>query len=162
MVATCVYAAENLRLREGISFVKDLNQGFPILAEKLDDTALAAGHPTLVFFGASGDLNTNRQAKRIVDLYRRYRIANVKFIVIDVDKPSGPGARQLIKAHYQGYIPGEVLFDANGKSIWSKSGEVEINTIASELDKVTLARTENKPEAETLSSAGPPVKTESK
>jgi hypothetical protein len=146
-------AAENLRLRDGISFVRDLNQGFPILGDKLDDATLASGRPTVLFFGASGDLNTNRQAKRIIDLYKKYHQSNVKFIVVDVDRPITPSAKQLIKSHYQGYIPGEVVFDGGGKSTWSKSGEVEVNTIASEIDKVLV---EPKPEGKVAAQTAPP------
>ena len=128
-------AAENLRLKEGVSFVHDLNQGFPILGDKIDDVTLAATHPTLVFFGASGDLNTNRQAKRIVDMYKKYRTSGLKFIVVDVDHPANTQTKQLIKSYYEGYIPGEVLFDKNGKSVWKKSGEVETVTLTGLIDK---------------------------
>jgi hypothetical protein len=151
-----VPGAENLRLRDGISFVKDLNQGFPILGEKLDDVAVANGHPTLLFFGASADLNTNRQAKRIVDLYKKYHAANVKFIVVDVDHPLNTAARQLIKAHYQGYIPAEVVFDSSGRSTWSKSGEVELNAMASEIEKVIESKGENKVTAQASGSEPAP------
>jgi hypothetical protein len=129
-------AAENLRLKEGISFYHDVDLGFPIVADKLDDVTLSSTHPTVLFFGAAGDLNTNRQAKRIVDLYHKFHSQGVKFVVIDVDRPANQQAKDLIKAHYQGYIPTQVIFDSAGKSKWSKTGEIELPMMASQLDKL--------------------------
>ena len=139
VAAAAGFAAENLRLRDGISYVNDLDKGFPIVADKIEDVAIASGRPTFLFFGASGDLNTNRQARRIIEVYKRYKSTDVKFVVIDVDHPSGAQARQLIKQHYTGYIPCEVLFDKGGKQKWSQAGEVEIPTIVNQLDKVLSA-----------------------
>lgn len=130
-------AAENLRMRDGVSFTSDLDKTFPIVAEKMEDVEIATAKPTVLFFGAAGDLNTNRQAKRIVELYKKYKTAGaVKFVVIDVDKPGSPAAKALIKAHYQGYIPGEVIFDKTGKSKWTHTGECEVNTMANQIEKV--------------------------
>jgi hypothetical protein len=134
--ALAAYGAENLRMRDGISFYHDLDQGFPILAEKMEDVQLAAGKPTLVFFGAAGDLNTNRQAKRIVDLYKKYKSEQLKFIVVDVDRASTPAAKSLIKAYYAGYIPAQVVFDKQGKQKWTHTGEVDAAAISGQVDKV--------------------------
>src|SRR5215470_244836 len=87
-----VWAAEDLRLRDGISFYQDLDTGFPIIGQKMDDVLPAADRPTFIFFGAAGDLNTNRQARRVVELYRKYRASGLKFIVVDVDEPPGQEA----------------------------------------------------------------------
>jgi len=130
-----VSAADSLRMRDGISFVHDLDQGFPILAERMDDVDVTSGHPTVLFFAAAGDLNSNRQAKRIVEVYKKYKLTTVKFVVIDVDKPANATAKQLIKAHYQGYIPCEVVFDKQAKPIWTKTGEVEAGVISAQIDK---------------------------
>lgn len=136
ILAPAAFAAENLRMRDGVSFVHDLDQQFPILGEKMDDVAVSSDHPTVLFFGAAGDLNTNRQAKRIVDLYKKYKTNNVKFIVIDVDHPANASAKALIKTHYQGYIPGEVVFDKTGKAKWTHTGEVELGSLSAQVDKV--------------------------
>ena len=133
--STTVLAAENLRLRDGLSYDSDTDKGFPIIAEKLDDLALEPGKPTYIFFGASGDLNTNRQAKRVIDLYKRFKTNNIKFIVVDVDHAS-PEAKQLIKTYYQGYIPAQVLLDKKGAMNWSHSGEVAPGELSSRLEKV--------------------------
>jgi hypothetical protein len=129
-------AAENLHMRAGISFFHDLDQGFPIMGDKMDDAQVATGKPTLVFFGAAGDLNTNRQARRIVDLYKKYNADAVKFIVVDVDNATTQPARLLIKTYYPGYIPTQVLFDKQGKAKWNHTGEVDASVIGGHLDKL--------------------------
>jgi len=129
-------AAEELRLREGISFYQDLDAGFPIIGQKMDDVAPAADRPTFIFFGAAGDLNTNRQARRVVELYRKYRDSALKFVVLDVDQPASDQAKQLIREHYRGYIPCEVILDSAGQKKWSHTGEIEERLIQTQLDKV--------------------------
>lgn len=128
-------AAENLRLREGLSYDSDADKGFPIIADKIDDMALEPGKASYIFFGAAGDLNTSRQAKRVVDLYKRYKASNLKFIVIDVDHASTEGKR-LIKSYYQGYIPAQVLLDKTGQIHWSHTGEVAPGELSSKVEKV--------------------------
>lgn len=125
-------SAENLRLRAGISYVHDLDKGFPIIADKLDDVKIESTKPCLIFFAAAGDLNTNRQAKRIVDLYKKYK-DQVKFVVVDVDHPSNPETKQIIKTYYQGYIPQQVVIDKEGKTFWTHCGESD--AVAGQLDK---------------------------
>lgn len=126
------FAADNLRLRPGISFVHDLDKGFPVIAEHLEDMKIESGKTNLIFFAASGDLNSNRQARRIVDLYKKYK-DQVKFIVVDVDHPGGVETKQLIKAYYQGYIPQQVIIDKQGRTFWTHLGETD--GIAAQLDK---------------------------
>jgi hypothetical protein len=127
-------AAENLRLREGLSYVHDLDKGFPILGDKLDDVKVESGKATLIFFGAAGDLNTNRQAKRVVELYKKYK-DQLKFIIVDVDHVTGADTKQLIKNHYQGYIPQEVILDKQGKTFWTHIGEIDGGSLSAQLDK---------------------------
>lgn len=128
-------AAEDLRLREGISFYQDVG-GFPIIAERMDDATIATDRPTLIFFGASGDLNTNRQARRLVDLYKRYRSSPLKFVVIDVDHPQNVDARHVLKQHYKGYIPFQILLAKDGHQIWNQIGEVDLKVMQNNLEKV--------------------------
>lgn len=126
------FAADNLRLRPGISFVHDLDKGYPILGDHLDDVKIESGKPNLIFFAASGDLNSNRQARRVVDLYKKYK-EQIKFIVVDVDHPGNPETKQLIKAYYQGYIPQQVVVDKQGRTFWTHLGESD--GIAAQFDK---------------------------
>ncbi|CAN5348045.1 hypothetical protein BH11CYA1_BH11CYA1_45600 [soil metagenome] len=134
-VDNAAFAANELKLKKGISFVQDTDSGFPIEADKFDDCQLEPGKATVVFFGASGDLNTNRQAKRVVDLYRQANNKPVKFILIDVDHAQNDQARSLIKNHYKGYIPFEVILNKTGNVSWSSIGEVETSTLNQQLDK---------------------------
>jgi hypothetical protein len=134
-IAVAAQAAENLRLARGISYDTDLDKQFPIIADKMDDVAIEPGKPTYIFFGAPGDLNTNRHAKRVVDLYKRFKTNGVKFIVIDVDHPT-PEGKALIKSYYQGYIPAQVVLDKNGSTTWTHSGEVAPGELSSRVEKV--------------------------
>ena len=131
-----IEAAENLRLRDGISYVHDVDKGFPIIAEKLDDVKIESGKATLIFFAAAGDLNTNRQSKRIVETYKKYKDSQLKFLVVDVDHVSNPETKQLIKNYYQGYIPQEVVLDKQGKTFWTHIGETDQSTLSDQLNKV--------------------------
>lgn len=131
-----VNAAENLRLREGISFVHDVDKGFPIIADKLDDIKIEPGKVAFLFFGAAGDLNTNRQARRVVELYKKMKDAQLKFIIVDVDHVTTPEAKQLIKSYYQGYIPQEVLLDKQGKTFWTHIGEIDSTALTAQLTKI--------------------------
>lgn len=132
-------AAENLKLREGISFYQDIDSGFPVKADKMDDVYIGDGKPSIVFFGASDDLNTNRQAKRLVDLYRELKDKPLKFILIDVDHPPNNLASDLIKKYYKGYIPEQVIFDRQGRQVWSQVGEVENRLMLEHLDPLINA-----------------------
>lgn len=129
------FAADQLKLRDGISFVQDTDTGFPILGERMDDVTVESGKSAVIFFGASGDLNTNRQAKRIVDAYNKYA-GKLKFIIIDVDRPVNAEATKLVKTYYKGYIPFEVIIGKSGSVSWSKTGEVDGAELKTEIEKV--------------------------
>ncbi len=136
-----ILAAEDLKLRPGISFTQDIDAGFPIVATDIDNASIDPNIPTIIFFGAACDLNTNRQAKRLVDIYHKFSKGQVKFIVIDVDHPANEDAKKLIRTYYSppgktGYIPFEVILDKSGKAVWSQIGEVEVSVIKGQLDKV--------------------------
>jgi hypothetical protein len=129
------FAAEALRLKEGISFVQDADNGFPIVADNFDDDTIELGRPAFIFFGAAGDMNTNRQAKRVIDLYNSYRKQEVKFILVDVDHPGKNGA-ELVKKFYRGYVPCEVIIDRKGNEHLNQIGEVESQVLRKRLEQV--------------------------
>ncbi len=135
MIASAAIAANNLRIKDGISFVQDTDNGFPIVADNMDDATIAANMPTVIFFGASGDLNTNRQAKRLVDVYKKVQ-DKIKAIIIDVDHPANATVVKLIKTYYKGYIPLTVILDKNGKVSTTHSGETDASDLKSKLDRV--------------------------
>src|SRR5271168_1119812 len=96
---TAAPAAEDLKLRPGVSFTQDLDNGFPIVGKDMDDCKISPGSAAIIFFGASGDLNTNRQAKRFVDLYRKINAKDLKYVVIDVDHAPNDDAKNLVKTY---------------------------------------------------------------
>ena len=114
----------------------DVDKGFPIIADKFDDVKFEPDRATFIFFGAAGDLNTNRQARRVVDLYKKFKDRPLKFIIVDVDHTAAPESKQLLKKYYQGYIPQEVILDKQGKTFWTHIGESEHSTLAGQLEKV--------------------------
>ena len=134
---TSTMAAENLTLKKGISFIEDKDHGFPIIADKMNDHKVEPGKPSLLFFGAPGDLNTARQAKRLVNVYNKMAKKSVKFILINIDNGNNldNDAKTLIKKHYKGYIPCQVVLDANGNETWSKVGEVSDKVVVKQLSK---------------------------
>ncbi len=129
------FAAEDLSLRPGLSFNQDIDSGFPIIGKDMEETTPDSAKPTFVFFGASGDLNTNRQAKRVVDFYHKINAKSVSFIIIDVDHPVNDGAKALIKSYYKGYIPSQVLLDKAGKVVWNQTGEVDLSNLKTKIEK---------------------------
>lgn len=128
--------AEDLSLREGVSFSQDIDAGFPIVGKHMNDAVIATDSPTLIFFGASGDLNTNRQAARLVILYNQLRGKNLKFIVIDVGDLQSEEAKSLVGKYYKGYIPSQVLIDGSGRKVWSRIGEVELKVVKKQIRKL--------------------------
>jgi hypothetical protein len=131
-----VRAAEDLQLRPGISFDQDIDNDFPIAGKHLEDTTIDKDRPAFIFFGASGDFNTNRQAKRFIEIYRKESGKPLKFIVVDVDHPVSDQCRNLIKTYYRGYIPCEVLLDRTGKVAWQETGEVKTSIIKDRIDEL--------------------------
>jgi hypothetical protein len=129
-------AAEELRLKEGISFVQDADNGFPIVAENFDDDTIDPGRPAFIFFGASGDMNTNRQAKRVIELYNIFGKSDVKFILVDVDHPSAKGGAELLKKFYRGYVPSEVIVDRKGNEHLNQIGEIESQLLRKRIEQV--------------------------
>jgi hypothetical protein len=125
-------AAENLKLAPGVSYTSDIGTVFPIAADKMDDVTVEPGRPALIFFGAPGDLNTNRQAKRVVQLYDKHR-DNTKFIIVNVDNPSDAG-RDLIRKYYPGYVPAQLLLDKSGTKVWSSVGEISRKKISGQIN----------------------------
>lgn len=135
-------AAENLSLKRGISFNQDIDSGFPIVGKNMDDATVEPGKPTFIFFGGSGDLNTNRQAKVVVGLYNKYAKEGVKFLLVDVDKTNkSPAVTRLIKKYYKGYIPSQVILKADGSIVENKIGEANEGLLAKPLSTAAASST---------------------
>jgi len=113
--------ATGLSLAPGLSFTDDSSSNFPIRGENLGSGEIAAGLPTIVFFGTSHCWNTNREAERLVAFAAKHK-DEVRFLVVDLDHPTRP-QRKLMEAYYRGYIPTLAFLDRNGKAVYDKSGE---------------------------------------
>jgi hypothetical protein len=134
MTPSAVNAAENLRLAPGISYTSDVGTVFPIVGDRMTDYTIETGRPALIFFGAAGDLNSNRQAKRIVQLYSKHH-DETKFIVVNVDSQD-PSARELLRKYYPGYVPAQLLIDKDGHTIWSQVGEISRKRLSGQINQM--------------------------
>jgi hypothetical protein len=115
------HAASDLSLSPDLSFSDDSSSNFPITGRDMSDGSMAAGQPTLIFFGTSHCWNTNREAERLVTLYPKYR-DKIHIVVVDLNHAS-PAQQTLVTRYYRGYIPTITLIDSDGKVIYSRAGE---------------------------------------
>ncbi len=113
--------AIHLTLAPGLSFVDDSSSNFPIRRENLTDGRIASDRPTVIFFGTSHCWNTNREAERFVELYRKEK-DSARFLVVDLDHPS-PDQKALVTRFYRGSIPTLAFLDRKGNVVYNRSGE---------------------------------------
>ena len=113
--------AMNLTLAPDLSFTDDSSSNFPIRGEALSDGRIASDRPTAIFFGTSHCWNTNREAERFVELYRRHA-GEARFLVVDLDHPS-PDQRALVSRFFEGSIPHVTFLDRRGQTVYNRAGE---------------------------------------
>jgi hypothetical protein len=113
--------AMNLTLAPDLSFTDDSSSNFPIRGEGLFDGRIASDRPTAIFFGTSHCWNTNREAERFVELYRRHA-GEARFLVVDLDHPS-PDQRALVSRYFEGYIPHVTFLDRLRQTVYNRAGE---------------------------------------
>ncbi|MGH9367975.1 MAG: hypothetical protein ACRD3M_09920 [Thermoanaerobaculia bacterium] len=111
----------DLRLAPDLSFTDDSSGNFPIQGANLSDGKIASDRTTAIFFGTSHCWNTNREAERFVELYRRHA-AEARFLVVDLEHPSAD-QRLLITRFFGGYIPHVTFLDRRGEAVYNRSGE---------------------------------------
>jgi hypothetical protein len=133
VVAANAFAADNLRLNQGLDYSSDRMDGPLITGDHFDEGA-QAGRPNYIIIYGEGCFNSKRQAKRTVELYEKYK-DTVAFVIIDLDMPRSDTQQKLVKKYYQGSIPHVVLLDKSGRAIYNSAGEVESNTVSTLLDK---------------------------
>jgi len=133
VVAANAFAADNLRLNQGLDYSSDSMDGPLITGDHFDEGA-QAGRPNYIIVYGEGCFNSKRQAKRTVELYEKYK-DTVAFVIIDLDMPRSDTQQKLVKKYYQGSIPHVVLLDKSGRAIYNSAGEVESNTVSALLDK---------------------------
>ena len=59
----------------------------------------------------------------------------MNFVVVDLDLKRSAAQQELVRKHYQGYIPHLTLYDKNGKALYDQSGEQSEEAISAILDK---------------------------
>ena len=133
VVATNAFAADNLRLNQGLDYSSDSMDG-PLITGDHFDAGAQAGRPNYIIIYGEGCFNSKRQAKRTVELYEKYK-DRVAFVIIDLDKRRSEAQQNLVKMYYQGSIPHVVLLDKSGRAIYNSAGEVESDQISARLDE---------------------------
>jgi hypothetical protein len=113
--------ARQLSLAPDLSFTDDSSANFPIRGLNLDSGAIATDRPTVIFFGTSHCWNTNREAERLVALYRAHR-DEARFLVVDLDHVSS-SQRSLLERFYRGAIPTLAFLDRAGRTVYDEAGE---------------------------------------
>lgn len=137
IAAAPLRAAENLKLNQHLDYTSDRQDGTLITGDHMED-GLISGKPTYAIFYGEGCFNSKRQARRTVDLYSKYK-GRVQFVVVDLDRPHSAAQEELVRKFYKGYIPHVVVLDADGKTSYDASGEVNSDLISKLLEKA-LAR----------------------
>jgi len=92
-----------------------------------------AGPITSLIYGESC-FNSNRQAKRTVDLYEKYK-GRVNFVIVDLDIGRSAAQQELLKKFYPGSIPHVVLLDKFGNAIYNSAGEIGSDRVSALLDE---------------------------
>jgi hypothetical protein len=133
VVAANAFAADNLRLNQGLDYSSDSMDG-PLVTGDDIDAGAQAGRPNYIIIYGEGCFNSKRQAKRTVELYEKYK-DTVAFVIIDLDMPRSDTQQKLVKKYYQGSIPHVVLLDKSGRAIYNSAGEVESDKVSALLDK---------------------------
>ena len=133
VVAANAFAADNLRLNQGLDYSSDSMDG-PLITGDNIDAGAQAGRPNYIIIYGEGCFNSKRQAKRTVELYEKYK-DTIAFVIIDLDMPRSDAQQKLVKKYYQGSIPHVVLLDKSGRAIYNSAGEVESNTVSALLDQ---------------------------
>jgi hypothetical protein len=117
-------AAENLKLKPGLDFMKNAWQGPVIEGDKMWD-GVEKGKPNFIFMYAEFCYDAKRQAERTVEMYHDYG-DRVHFVVIDLSRPI-PKLTQmpLVKKYFGGVFPHTTILDKNGKVLLDYTGEAE-------------------------------------
>lgn len=126
-------AADNLKLKPGLDYMKNAWQGPVIEGDNLWD-GVEKGRPNFIFMYAEFCFDAKRQAQRTVEMYRDYG-DRVHFVIIDLSRPI-PKRTQipLLKKYWSRVFPHTVILDRNGKTVFDYVGEVDDATLIGWLD----------------------------
>jgi len=133
VLSTLAFAGDNLQLNPKLDYSSDSQDG-PLITGEHMDTGFVAGKPAYVILYGEACFNSKRQARRTVELYRKYE-GRVQFVIVDLDHRLSSPQDELKKKYYTGYIPHVVVLDSSGKALYNSSGEVDAAVISTLLDK---------------------------
>jgi len=140
-------AADNLKLKPGLDYMKNAWQGPVIEGDNMWD-GVEKGKPNLIFMYAEFCFDAKRQAERTVEMYRDYG-DRVHFVIIDLSRPI-PKRTQipLLKKYWSRVFPHTVILDSNGKTVFDYIGEVDDATLIGWLDASLRGDKTAQPDAE--------------
>jgi hypothetical protein len=124
-----VFGIDNLKLNSKLDYSSDSLDG-PLITGDDAQSGFVSGKTNYVIIYGEGCFNSKRQARRTVELYKRYR-DQVHFVVVDLDEKRSPDQQKLVKEYYEGSIPHVLILDANGKRLYNSPGEVDSKHISS-------------------------------
>ena len=145
-VPAVLQAAENLKLKPGLDYIKNAWQGPAIEGDKMWD-GVEKGKPNLIFIYAEFCYDAKRQAQRTVEMYHDYG-DRVHFVIIDLSRPI-PKRTQipLVKKYWSRTFPHTIILDRNGKMLFDYVGEVDDATLIGWLDASVRGEDNAGPEA---------------
>lgn len=123
VLSSVAFGIDNLKLNPKLDYSSDSLDG-PLITGEDTQSGFVPGKPNYVIIYGEGCFNSKRQARRTVELYKKYR-DQVHFVVVDLDVARSPEQQKLVKQFYQGYIPHVVVLNARGEAQYNKSGEVD-------------------------------------
>lgn len=122
-------AATKLKLNQKLDYTSDSNDGPLITGDEMSNGLLRNGIPAYVIFYQRECYNSKRQAKRTVELYKKFK-GKVDFIVVDLDSKLSVEQKELRDRYYNGYIPHVTVIDGKGSVVYDRSGEVGADQIS--------------------------------
>jgi hypothetical protein len=128
------YGATELKLNPNLDYSSDSNDGPLITGANMTDGKVNPSKPAHIIFYHRECYNSKRQARRTVELYRKYE-GKVDFIVVDLDTETSDDQKELKTRFYRNYVPHVTIMDGHGKVLYDSSGEVGTDNLSKILDR---------------------------
>lgn len=133
-LSTNIFAATDLKINPKLRYSSDTNDGPLITGKDLNSAKLSSDKPSYVIFYHRECYNSKRQAKRIVELYDKYK-EKVNFVVIDLDQIRNNDQVKLKRKYYKNYIPHVTMISKGGSVLYDRAGEISTQHLFDILDK---------------------------
>jgi len=98
------------------------------------EAGAVSSKPTYVIMYGEASYNSQRQARRTVSLYEKYK-GRVQFVVVDLDGYLSHSQQELRQKYYRGSIPHVVVLNSSGTAMHDRAGEVDEAVISNLPDK---------------------------